>query len=877
MIRNRMITAAALATIVALLVMAPRAGAAADEFFQAATLTNANGAVGDYVGGSVAVSADGSTMVVGVPGASSNEGLAYVYTRGANGWQTANQPAVLAASGGAAGDQFGHSVAVSQDGSVVAVGAYFAAAGGTERGTIYVFNRPVGGWAAQTTLNQTTSASGPADYDRLGSSVAVSPDGTYVASGASGYSSSGPLTGQGGVYVWSYGGGALTTVGTEPLTAGDAGNEDTLGWSVAMPSDGLIYAGAPYHPGNDGPGAVYGFSSESSIEVGYSPWVHVSQTELSAAGSSLFGSSVSTGGGVVSAGAPGTSSNEGAVYLFEPAFGCATQLVHGCFRSGSNTTPTATLTDPSGNGQLGVGVALTGDGQALLVGAPGEPVPPQAPPGDAYVFQAPSGGWANTAAPNATLRPADSTSNDGFGTSVALSLDGGAVAIGGPGDDASTGGEADVFEGRSVTSPTCQPGSVGVGQPTTCTSTVTDDGIGEATPTGRVSLTSDSSGSFGSGASCTLSQSTAGTSSCQVTYTPSAANSGSHLLTASYSGDDEHASGIGQTQVAINRVTTSTTLSCSPAPVAVGESAACTAAVTASDASAGPPTGSVSLTTNGPGAFSATTCSLPPGSGATATCTFSYTPSAVGPGAHQLTAGYGGDGGHAASQGSDLLGVGEASTSTSVSCSPLTVPVGRTTTCSITVTDAGAGGLSPTGPVTFKSTGAGAFGACTLTARGGDGAACQVTYKPANAATRSPQLTATYDGDGEHFASSSSALLHVPTTGTPAVSLSSARLSHGHIRISLGCPRSEAYCRVTVTVTTPAGTLATGSIRIAGGGRATLALVPKQATLQRLRAGRYPITVNVLAVDQSGHRKRIRFSGYCVTGAHFKLVTLHVR
>ena len=109
------------------------------------------------------------------------------------------------------------------------------------------------------------------------------------------------------------------------------------------------------------------------------------------------------------------------------------------------------------------------------------------------------------------------------------------------------------------------------------------------------------------------------------------------------------------------------------------------------------------------------------------------------------------------------------------------------------------------------------------------------------------------------------------------MSPSSATLSRGHIRISLGCPKSEAYCRVTVTVTVPAGNAGPGSVRIAGGGRTTLALVPKQATLQRLRAGRYPITVNVLAVDQSGHRKRIRLSGYCVTGAHFKLVTLHVR
>ena len=200
-----------LAALAAALAVAPRAQAAYDEFFQAATLTNANGVAGDYGGGSVAVSADGSTMVVGVPGASSNEGLAYVYTRGANGWQSANQPAILAASNGVGGDQFGHSVAVSQDGSVIAVGALYTAAGGTQRGTVYVFNRPAGGWAAQTTLNQTTSASGSADYDRLGSSVAVSPDGTYVAAGASGYSSSGPLTGQGGVYVWSYGGGALMT------------------------------------------------------------------------------------------------------------------------------------------------------------------------------------------------------------------------------------------------------------------------------------------------------------------------------------------------------------------------------------------------------------------------------------------------------------------------------------------------------------------------------------------------------------------------------------------------------------------------------------------------------------------------------------------
>jgi hypothetical protein len=584
--------------VVALLTIVPGAWAAGDEFFQAGTVTSANGVAGDFTGGSVAISADGSTMVVGVPEANSGQEEVYVYTRGANGWQTANEPAVVSASDGAADDEFGYSVSVSQDGGVVAVGAPYANAGGSHRGEVYVFNRPAGGWAPQSTQTETTSAAGPADYDQLGYAVALSPDGAYLAAGATGYSSSVPLTGQGGVYVWGYSAGVLSTEGTEPLVAGDPGNEDGLGSSVAMPSDSLIYAGAPYHPGNDGPGAVYGFSSVSSIEAGYAPWAHVSETELSAAGSSLFGASVAAAGGFVAAGAPDTASNEGAVFLFEPAFGCATELFHGCFKATGDTDPLATLSYPSGNGRLGRSVALTGDGTALLAGAPGEGASP--PAGDAYVFQAPGGAWVSAATPSATLQSAGSRADDDFGWAVALSADGGALAVGDPSGNAATAGEADVFEGQTGTAVGCQPDTVGVGQQTTCTATVTDDGIGEATPTGSVGFATDSAGAFGASA-CTLTGTATGTSSCQVTYTPGAAGSGTHMLTAQYSGDDEHAAGTGQTTVAIDRLTTSTAVSCSPSPVVVGDTADCAAIVTASDASAGPPTGTVTFTTNGPG------------------------------------------------------------------------------------------------------------------------------------------------------------------------------------------------------------------------------------------------------------------------------------
>ena len=201
--------------------------------------------------------------------------------------------------------------------------------------------------------------------------VALSPDGTYLAAGASGYSSSQSLTGQGGVYVWSYNGSALTTAGSGLLTASDAANEDGLGWSVAMPSDGVIYAGAPTTRERRTRGGVRVLLGDQLRDRLRALGARLAD-RVERRGSSRFGFSVAAGGAVVAAGAPETASNQGAVYLFEPAFGCVTQLTHGCFRSASYTTPSATLTDPSGNGQLGTAVALTGDGgavrQARLVG-----------------------------------------------------------------------------------------------------------------------------------------------------------------------------------------------------------------------------------------------------------------------------------------------------------------------------------------------------------------------------------------------------------------------------------------------------------------------------------------------------------------------------
>jgi hypothetical protein len=104
---------------------------------QQAELTASDGAAGDSFGASVAVS--GSTAVVGAVehsvGLNKGQGAAYVFVQSGTDW---NQQAELTAADGAAGDVLGYSVAVS--GSTVAAGdAYHAVGLNQQKGAVYTF------------------------------------------------------------------------------------------------------------------------------------------------------------------------------------------------------------------------------------------------------------------------------------------------------------------------------------------------------------------------------------------------------------------------------------------------------------------------------------------------------------------------------------------------------------------------------------------------------------------------------------------------------------------------------------------------------------------------------------------------------------------
>ncbi len=173
---------------------------------QTAKLTASDGVAGVELGWSVAVSSDGATVIAGAPSAllsGTYPGAAYVFARPAGGWANGTEKAKLTASDGAQGDELGYSVAVSGDGATVIAGAPFAKVGANSyQGAAFVFARPAGGWANGTEKAKLTASDG-AVADQLGNSVAVSGDGATVIAGAPFATFGHPFSGPGAAYVFT--------------------------------------------------------------------------------------------------------------------------------------------------------------------------------------------------------------------------------------------------------------------------------------------------------------------------------------------------------------------------------------------------------------------------------------------------------------------------------------------------------------------------------------------------------------------------------------------------------------------------------------------------------------------------------------------------
>jgi len=282
--------------------------------------------------------------------------------------------------------RFGFSVATDQAGDTVAVGAPCDfTAGVTLCGTVYVYQKPSGGWANNNENAQLT-ISGVAT---VGLSVAMDSAGQTIVAGEPGVNALNNTPGSAYVFVkpgcpsacgnWVTTSSASATL--TPSTASNPINGDSFGYSVSISGDGTtVVAGTPNHGQCSprpctGPGAVYVFVNPSA-PVG---WTTGNETSILNASNGHDGdqfgdaTSVDLHGMTIVVGAPlnpysVTGSFPGAAYVFES--GTQAQLLNafsGTDIFGNSVVPQAHF---SGGGPWsdGAGVAISSDGSTLTIG-----------------------------------------------------------------------------------------------------------------------------------------------------------------------------------------------------------------------------------------------------------------------------------------------------------------------------------------------------------------------------------------------------------------------------------------------------------------------------------------------------------------------------
>jgi hypothetical protein len=385
---------------------------------QQAYLKASNTDAYDSFGFSLAISANGNTLAVGATREDSNargingnqanndaedSGAVYVFTRAGGRW---TQQAYVKSSNSDAGDQFGWTVALNDDGNVMAVGAPTeqskargvngdqADNSSANAGAGYIFTRSGSTWSQQAYLKGAQTDAG----DLFGFAVDLSGDGAMLAisaydedggvAGINGNEADNSQNGSGCVYIFVRDASSwkqTTYVKQSNLNH----NQDAFGAAVALSGDGkTLVVDAPDEDGEAGGingkqydgkqigdnsnGAMYVFVNVNGTwsQQAYIKASNIRVNDLfgirlavSTNGNTLVASSMLQGGGGrgVTANQQDFSAEEsGAVYVFT--------------RTGTTWTQRAYLKAPNSDAydNFGSGVALSGDGNTLAVAASGE-------------------------------------------------------------------------------------------------------------------------------------------------------------------------------------------------------------------------------------------------------------------------------------------------------------------------------------------------------------------------------------------------------------------------------------------------------------------------------------------------------------------------
>lgn len=319
----------------------------------------------------------------------------------------ANEDAKLRATDAASRDEFGRTVSIS--GSTIVVGAPNDDDNGTNSGSAYVFVKPVDdGWTGALIEHAKLLPSDGASFDGFGSSASVSGDTVVV--GAAADDDNGTSSGSVYVFVKPVGGWDGTLTEDAKLLASDgSGGEgpfrggDFFGFSVAVSGDTVVVGANEDNDNGTASGSAYVFVKPVG---GWYGTLNEEAKLLPSDGrfSDRFGGSVSASEGTI---VVGGSSTDAAYVFVRPVGGWNGTLNEDARLLASNLS---TLRD------FGRSVSISGD--TVVVGASGF-----GPPGSAYVFMKPVGGWNGTLSEDAKLVASDGDGSARFGIFVSVSTD----------------------------------------------------------------------------------------------------------------------------------------------------------------------------------------------------------------------------------------------------------------------------------------------------------------------------------------------------------------------------------------------------------------------------------------------------------------------
>ena len=214
-------------------------------------------AADDMSGRSISLSSDGTILAIGAirnNGNGNNAGHVRVYQYSSDSWSKLGSDI----DGEAANDMSGRSVSLSSDGTIVAIGA---AEHGNNTGHVRVYQYSSGNWSQLG-----SDIDGEAADDYSGHSVSMSSDGTILAIGARGNDENGNDAGH--VRVYQYSSGSWTQLGSDIDGDISFGINGETGRTVSLSSNGTIVAIRSWGNSFSGKVKIYNYASGNWTQLG---------------------------------------------------------------------------------------------------------------------------------------------------------------------------------------------------------------------------------------------------------------------------------------------------------------------------------------------------------------------------------------------------------------------------------------------------------------------------------------------------------------------------------------------------------------------------------------------------------------------------------